>query len=127
MGVDMNDQERQSWIDEWFEAWNAHDLERILSHYAETVEMSSPMIQRVMGVASGCIKGKSTLRAYWAKALDLVPDLHFESILACWGVESVVLTYRGAGGRTVSEVLAFDAHGQVDRAHAHYALDPRFG
>lgn len=122
----MNDQDRQAWVAEWFEAWNAHDLERILSHYAESVEMISPMIRLVTGVTSGCVQGKSALRTYWAKALDLVPDLHFEPICTCWGIESVVLTYRGAGGRTVSEVLAFDVHGQVDRAHAHYALDPRF-
>ena len=29
---------------EWVEAWNAHDLERVLSHYAEDFEMSSPYI-----------------------------------------------------------------------------------
>ena len=29
---------------EWIAAWNAHDLGRILSHYTEDFEMSSPVI-----------------------------------------------------------------------------------
>jgi ketosteroid isomerase-like protein len=29
---------------EWVAAWNAHDLERVLSHYTEDFEMSSPFI-----------------------------------------------------------------------------------
>jgi len=27
---------------EWIAAWNSHDLERILSHYTDNFEMSSP-------------------------------------------------------------------------------------
>lgn len=118
----MNDRELSQWADEWFAAWNAHDLERILSHYAEDVEMVSPMIQRLMGEPSGRLQGKPVLRAYWTKALALVPNLSFESQSVCWGMDSVVLTYKGVNGRTVSEVLAFDPQGLVCRAHAHYAL-----
>lgn len=29
---------------EWIASWNAHDLPRILSHYADDFEMSSPYI-----------------------------------------------------------------------------------
>ena len=38
---------------EWIAAWNAHDLDRILSHYADDFEMRSPLIAERMGVASG--------------------------------------------------------------------------
>ena len=34
---------------EWVEAWNAHDLERILSHYAEDVEFASPFVAAILG------------------------------------------------------------------------------
>lgn len=109
------------WAEAWFEAWNSHDLERILGHYAAEVQMVSPMIQRVIGEPSGRLHGKAALQAYWDKALALVPDLHFEPIVACWGVGSVVLNYRGVGGRSVSEFMAFDDTGLVHLAHAHYA------
>jgi ketosteroid isomerase-like protein len=28
--------------EEWIAAWNSHDLDRILSHYADDFEMASP-------------------------------------------------------------------------------------
>ena len=31
----------------WVEAWNDHDLERILAHYADDVVFSSPFIQKI--------------------------------------------------------------------------------
>lgn len=34
----------QEFAREWIAAWNAHDLERILSHYTDDFEMSSPLI-----------------------------------------------------------------------------------
>ena len=41
---------------EWVEAWNAHDLERVLSHYEDDFEMSSPIIATLMGESSGKLK-----------------------------------------------------------------------
>lgn len=34
----------QAWAQEWVDAWNARDLERVLAHYADDFEMSSPYI-----------------------------------------------------------------------------------
>ena len=47
---------------EWLAAWNAHDLERILSHYAEGVTFLSPVAARMTG--NGRVEGKAALRAY---------------------------------------------------------------
>ena len=54
---------------EWVDAWNAHDLERILSHYTDDFEMASPLIVERMGVASGRLKGKEAIRRYWGQGL----------------------------------------------------------
>ena len=43
---------------DWMDAWNRHDLDSILSHYAEDVEFTSPFVVRLMGEASGTIKRK---------------------------------------------------------------------
>jgi ketosteroid isomerase-like protein len=32
---------------EWIEAWNSHDLDRVLSHYADDFTMSSPYIAQI--------------------------------------------------------------------------------
>ena len=117
----MEVHDQQQWTHEWFDAWNSHDLDRILSHYTEDAEMISPMIQKLMSEPSGRLSGQAALRTYWGKALALVPDLHFEPVSVCWGVGSVVLTYRGVAGRTVSEVLTLNPAHRIARAHAHYA------
>ena len=63
---------------EWIEAWNARDLERVLSHYTDDFEMSSPVIVKIAGERAGTLKGKPAVRSYWTKALELIPHLHFE-------------------------------------------------
>lgn len=105
---------------EWIDSWNAHDLERILSHYAEDFEMTSPVIIQVAGEPSGTLKGKAAVGAYWKKALELIPDLKFELLLILTGVSSITLHYRGARGRLAAEVFHFGPDHKVTRAFAHY-------
>ena len=105
----------------WVDAWNAHDLDAILSHYSEDFEMSSPVMVQLQISASGVLKGKTAIRSYWQQALQRWPDLRFELISVCVGVRSVVLHYRGARDRLVAEVFEFNAQCQVSRAMAHYA------
>lgn len=105
---------------EWIDAWNSHDLERILSHYTEDFEMSSPAIVHVMGERSGTLKGRHNVRAYWAKALARNPGLHFELLTTLVGVSSVTLYYNGVRGLS-AEVFHFDDTGKIKQAFAHYA------
>jgi len=107
---------------DWIEAWNAHDLGRILSHYEDDFEMSSPVIVQMVGEPSGTLRGKAAVGAYWRKALALIPDLKFELLSFFVGVNSIALYYKGAGGRLVVEVLHFGPHQKVTRAFAHYAM-----
>ena len=106
---------------DWIKSWNNHDLGQVLSHYADDFEMSSPVIIQIAGEPSGMLKGKEAVGAYWAKALELIPDLHFELIATLMGVNSITLYYRGARGRLAAEVFHFGPDGKVDKAFAHYA------
>lgn len=105
---------------DWIGAWNSHDMARILAHYADDFEMSSPVIVQLMGEPSGRLKGKQAVGAYWTKALQRLPDLHFELITTLIGVDSITLYYKGARGLS-AEVFHFDADGKVVKAFAHYA------
>ena len=107
---------------DWIDAWNSHDLQRVLSHYAEDFEMSSPVIIQVTNNPGGTLKGKAEVGAYWAKALQLIPDLHFELIATLAGVNSITLYYKGANGRPAAEVFHFGPEQKVIKAFAHYAL-----
>jgi ketosteroid isomerase-like protein len=107
---------------DWIDSWNAHDLERILSHYAEDFEMSSPVIIQVADEPSGTLKGKAAVRSYWSKALQLIPDLKFQLLSILVGVGSITLYYKGARGRLAAEVFHFGPDRKVVRAFAHYAF-----
>ncbi len=104
---------------DWIDAWNTRDLARVLSHYTDDFEMSSPAIIQIAGEPSGTLKGKEAVGAYWAKALQLIPDLHFELVAALVGVNSVTLYYNGVRGPS-AEVFHFNQDGRVSRAYAHY-------
>lgn len=105
---------------EWLDAWNAHDLPRVLSHYTDDFEMASPVITQVTGLAEGRLRGKPAVAAYWARALALLPQLRFEPICTLVGVNSVVIHYVGATGKRVAEVFHFNEAGLVTHAQAHY-------
>ena len=106
---------------EWIDSWNSHDLDRILSHYDDQFEMSSPVIIQIAREPSGTLKGKDAVGAYWAKALELIPDLRFELVTTLIGVNSITLYYRGHRGMS-AEVFHFGRDRKVVRAYAHYAL-----
>jgi len=105
---------------EWIAAWNSHDLDRVLSHYADDFEMSSPIIVQIAGEPSGKLKGKKAVGAYWAKALARMPNLHFELVTTLVGADSITLYYKGHRGMS-AEVLIFGPDKKVAQAFAHYA------
>ena len=104
---------------DWIASWNAHDLDRILSHYTDDFEMSSPRIIIVAEEPSGMLKGKAAIGAYWTKALQLAPNLHFELVATLVGVNSITLYYNGVRG-PAAEVFHFNQDGKVTSAYAHY-------
>lgn len=104
---------------EWVAAWNAHDIERVLSHYADDFELASPFIVQIAGVPEGRLIGKAAVRAYWAEALRRMPDLLFRLRGCRVGVDSVVIEYEGVG-RMAAETLVFDRDMRVARAYANY-------
>jgi ketosteroid isomerase-like protein len=106
----------------WINAWNAHDLEAVLSHYSDDFEMSSPLIAVIAQEPSGTLRGKAAVRAYWSKALQMLPDLRFELVDTLLGADSITLYYKGARGMA-AEVFVFDSNepGKVRKAMAHYA------
>jgi catechol 2,3-dioxygenase-like lactoylglutathione lyase family enzyme len=118
----MNQERALPFAEAWVDAWNRHDLERVLAHYAEDVEMTSPFIAEVTGDPRGSVRGKSALRAYWRAALARFPDLRFELIGVYAGVDGLVIHYKSVRGLLACEVLTLDAEGLVTKATAHHVV-----
>ena len=106
---------------DWIESWNAHDLKRILSHYTDDFEMSSPLIATVANEPSGVLKGKEAIGNYWSKALAKFPDLKFELEETYVGAVSMVLTYKNLSRNVkAAEIFFFNDEGKVYRASGNY-------
>ncbi|MEX0370595.1 MAG: nuclear transport factor 2 family protein [Tateyamaria sp.] len=100
----------------WEAAWNSHDLDRILGHFAEDVVFRSHKAMRLVG--HGELHGKDALRAYWARALDAQPDLSFVVVDVLHGHGMVVITYRNQRNVLAAETLRFGPDGLVVEASA---------
>jgi hypothetical protein len=114
----------QSWANEfakeWIAAWNSHDLDRILSHYVDDFEMSSPLIVERKRDPSGVLRGKSAIRDYWGIGLAANPPLQFELIDVHVRVNTIGILYRSVGRRRVIEVLTFNKDKEVIRGNGLY-------
>jgi uncharacterized cupin superfamily protein len=104
----------------WIDAWNRHDLDAVLAHYAEDCEFSSPLIVDLAGEPTGVLRGKAALRAYWSLGLQRIPDLRFELVDVLAGIGQATVYYRGHRGMA-AESCQFDANGLITRAAASYA------
>ena len=119
----MDHSEARGFADAWAAAWNAHDLDRILSHFTDDVVFHSPVAARIMPGSDGVVRGIEALRAYWAEGLRLLPDLHFEVLEVYTGIDTVVINYRNQAGQLVNEVLTFDGD-RVSAGNATYGPPP---
>lgn len=63
---------------EWFDAFNTHDIETLLTLYDENAEHYSPKLKTHRPSTDGLIKGKAALRAWWTDAFKRLPQLHYE-------------------------------------------------
>ena len=117
----MTDYEATTMAREWVDAWNSHDIERILSHYGDSIALTSPLVERILGPGRTAVHGKDALRAYFLRGLETYPDLLFRFQEAYPGESSLVVRYESVGGLHASEYMRLDSVGKVCEVVAHYA------
>jgi len=113
----------QAWklANHWIAAWNAHDLDLIMTHYEDAVDLTSPAAAQLLGTPDGKVVGKANLRAYFQRGLESYPQLHFQLEEVLWGVNSVVLYYRNQKGTRTAEFMELSASGKVAQVVANYS------
>ncbi len=105
----------------WVDAWNAHDLDRVLAHYTEDMRIETPMAANLVPGSNGVVQGKEAVRRYWAEGLRRIPGLHFELLEVFVGVEAITIYYiNTATSRKSVENMWLNAAGQVVRAAVMY-------
>ena len=110
----------RSFAEEWVAAWNSHDLEVILAHYAEDVELRSPVAQRLLQ-GDGTVRGKAALREYFELGLKAYPHLRFDLVETLWGIETIVISYmNNVRGSKTAEVMLINEAGKIRGVWANY-------
>lgn len=117
----ITENEARSLARHWVQAWNSHDLDEIMSHYAESVVLVSPVAARLLNDPSGAVVGKVALRTYFERGLEAYPNLNFELIDVMWGLSSLVLYYVNQKGTKTGEFMELDGNGKVIRVVANYS------
>lgn len=89
----MSAQNNKQMALKWFEAFNAHDLEKLLSLYDDNAQHFSPKLKVRKPETQGLIKGKPALRDWWQDAFDRLPSLQYEVIKLTADEEQVFMEY----------------------------------
>jgi hypothetical protein len=117
----LNAAQARALADHWIAAWNAHDLDAILSHYDDAIELTSPAAAQLLNTPDGKVTGKANLRAYFQRGLATYPDLHFDLKDILCGLNSVVLYYTNQKGSHTAEYMEVAPTGKVTRVVANYS------
>lgn len=94
---------------QWFAAFNAHDLEKLLSLYDDSAEHFSPKLKIRRPETNGLVTGKEALRDWWQDAFDRLPTLHYKTTSLTSNEQRVFMEYirqvDGEEDMRVAEVL----------------------
>ena len=118
----MTKEDASNLANHWIAAWNAHDLDAIMAHYDNAIELTSPAAAQLLGTPDGKVIGKPNLRAYFQRGLQAYPDLHFHLEDVLCGLNSVVLYYTNQKGPHTAEFMEMSASGKVARVVANYSI-----
>lgn len=74
----MTTQKNLSIAHAWFEAFNSHNLDKLLSLYDKDAQHFSPKLKIRHPETKGLVTGKTALRSWWQDAFDRLPTLNYK-------------------------------------------------
>lgn len=105
----MTPEKLQSIAFKWFEAFNNHNIEQLLSLYDEDAEHFSPKLKIKKPETNGLVTGKQALREWWQDAFDRLPTLNYKVTSLTANSDRVFMEYirtvHGEPDMLVAEVL----------------------
>jgi ketosteroid isomerase-like protein len=105
----MTPENLQSIAFKWFDAFNNHNLEQLLSLYDDDAEHYSPKLKIHKPETNGLVVGKQALRNWWQDAFDRLPSLNYKVTSLTANGDRVFMEYiRSVNGEEnilIAEVL----------------------
>lgn len=90
----MNVKENLLIAQRWFDAFNEHDLEKLLLLYSETAQHYSPKLKIRQPETNGYVTGKAALRAWWRDAFERLPSLRYTPTTLTADDQRVFMEYK---------------------------------
>ena len=108
---------------QWFDAFNAHNLEKLLSLYDDNAQHFSPKLKIRRPETNGYVTGKAALRDWWQDAFDRLPTLHYKTTSLTANDNRVFMEYirqvAGEDDMLVAEVLEI-ADGKIVASRVYH-------
>ncbi len=118
----MTTESAKQFAREWVNAWNSHNLDRILDHYSDDFTIITPMAAKLYPESNGTVTGKSNVRKYWQIGLDKIPDLKFEILDVLTGINGLTIYYINTATKKRSvEIMSLNSEQKVNKAIVHYS------
>ena len=93
----------------WFEAFNNHNLENLLSLYDDEAQHYSPKLKIKKPETNGLVRGKTALHSWWQDAFDNLPSLQYNPTSFTANEDRIFMEYvrkvYGENDILVAEVL----------------------
>jgi len=98
--------------EQWFDAFNAHNLEALLALYADDARHFSPKLKIRQPETEGWVKGKEALRSWWQDSFYRLPTLQYIPTSFTANDERVIMEYirkvSGEADMLIAEVLEIE-------------------
>ncbi len=102
------------------DAWNSHDLARILALYAEDIVVVNPMFFLLLGLPEGTLRGKDALRPHWKMVLEQLSHLKFKFIDSYAGMDSFALNFTSLFEKRTIEVFTLGHDNLITQSVTYY-------
>jgi ketosteroid isomerase-like protein len=117
----MTHEEAVKHAEDWVDAWNQHDLERILSHYAQDVVFEAETVRKRWNKPDGKLYGIDELRRHFALGLELAPQLQFRMEQVLLAPSGYAVLYQRENGNRVIDSVTMNEEGRAIAVIAYYA------
>jgi len=107
-------------VSDWIDSWNRHDLDGIMTHYADPVVFEANTVVSRWNRPDGRLHGVVELRKHFQRGLDLAPALHFELEDVFTAPSGYAALYRRDNGNRVLDVVELDEQGKAIQVKAFY-------
>jgi hypothetical protein len=96
----------------WFDAFNKHDLEKLIELYHDNAKHYSPKLKIKQPETKGFIKGKKALEDWWRDCFERLPTLKYEPTHFIADDKNIFMEYirkvEGEDDLRVGEVLEIE-------------------